>query len=248
MRCAFCGEQLSRERPGIAGPGVAICRTCVGLVSSVATGQIPVVSPESRSGWHFGQLDPHTIEMLDDDALRHELGVARDIALPLVTFIAAVELRLMGDPSWRTAADEAAAVHRHHHTVSFPNGAILRACSYDSARPYEREQPPVFGCYFDKAWTPPWEHECIPWPDFGLPDDPFLFVSACRAVMARAQAGELIEIGCLGGHGRTGTALGVLARLGGVDADAAVTWVRTHYCQRAVETPEQEAFVRTCIV
>ena len=59
----------------------------------------------------------------------------------------------------------------------------------------------------------------------------------------RARGGELVEIGCLGGHGRTGTALACLAILTGIPADEAVPWVRANYCARGVETIEQEAFV-----
>jgi len=53
------------------------------------------------------------------------------------------------------------------------------------------------------------------------------------------------EIGCLGGHGRTGTALACLAVLAGHSPADAVAWVRTHYCDHAVETDDQAAFVLT---
>jgi NaMN:DMB phosphoribosyltransferase len=43
--------------------------------------------------------------------------------------------------------------------------------------------------------------------------------------------------------GRTGTALAVLAVLGGVPADDAVGWVRRNYHPRAVETRRQRAWV-----
>ena len=55
---------------------------------------------------------------------------------------------------------------------------------------------------------------------------------------------DRVELGCLGGHGRTGTALACLAVLSGVPAPDATAWVRSAYCNEAVETPEQEAFVR----
>jgi hypothetical protein len=42
---------------------------------------------------------------------------------------------------------------------------------------------------------------------------------------------------------RSGTAIGCLAILDGLAADGAVARVRTNYCERASETPEQEAFV-----
>jgi protein-tyrosine phosphatase len=62
-------------------------------------------------------------------------------------------------------------------------------------------------------------------------------------MLARARAGERVEIGCLGGHGRTGTAVACLAILSGHPPGEAVAWVRANYCVEAVETTEQEAFV-----
>ena len=54
-----------------------------------------------------------------------------------------------------------------------------------------------------------------------------------------------MEVGCLGGHGRTGTALACLAILTGHPAADAVAWVRANYCPEAVETVGQEAFITT---
>ena len=62
-------------------------------------------------------------------------------------------------------------------------------------------------------------------------------------VVERARHGERVEIGCIGGHGRTGTALACLAVLTGLPAGEAVGWVRRTYCDGAVETEEQRAFV-----
>ncbi len=58
-----------------------------------------------------------------------------------------------------------------------------------------------------------------------------------------ARTGERVEVGCLGGHGRTGTALACLAVLTGTLADDAVAWVRGNYCYKAVETDVQEQLV-----
>lgn len=54
----------------------------------------------------------------------------------------------------------------------------------------------------------------------------------------------IVEIGCLGGHGRTGTGLACLAVLVGAPRDPAVSWVRENYCSLAVETSVQEDLVR----
>ena len=57
------------------------------------------------------------------------------------------------------------------------------------------------------------------------------------------RSGQDVEVGCLGGHGRTGTALACLAVLTGHPSRDAVAWVRSSYCAKAVETQGQEAFV-----
>ena len=76
-----------------------------------------------------------------------------------------------------------------------------------------------------------------------MPADGGAVARTLRAVLERARSGQDVEVGCLGGHGRTGTTLACLAALAGHPARDAVAWVRSGYCTKAVETPEQEAFV-----
>jgi protein-tyrosine phosphatase len=123
-----------------------------------------------------------------------------------------------------------------------PDGTELTAASFGSVDPYARAAPPDFGLYLDERWRPPWPHEHLDWPDVGVPNDPVVVVRALESLLDRARAGQRVEIGCYGGHGRTGTALACLAILcGQVPADA-VSWVRVGYCERAIETDGQEAF------
>jgi protein-tyrosine phosphatase len=124
-----------------------------------------------------------------------------------------------------------------------PDGTTIVAVSFDDADPYARDEPPDFGLYLDRRWSPPWPHARLDWPDFGLPDHPDGVIVALTELLRRAQNHEHVEIGCVGAHGRTGTALAVAAILCGVAPDDAVAWVRTTYCDRAIETAEQEAFV-----
>ncbi|MPY81655.1 MAG: hypothetical protein GEV04_25480, partial [Actinophytocola sp.] len=105
------------------------------------------------------------------------------------------------------------------------------------------DRTPDYGLYLDRRWQPPWPHGHLDWPDFGVPEEAEPVVGALRSVLDKARAGQQVEIGCLGGHGRTGTALACLAILSGHPARDAVTWVRTRYCAKAIETPEQETFV-----
>ena len=134
-------------------------------------------------------------------------------------------------------------VHLHRSPVALPDDTTVIAVSFDALDPYGRDDPPDFGLYLDDLWQPPWPHAHVAWPDFGVPDDAGELVRALRSLHDRASAGERVELGCLGGHGRTGTALACLAVVGGHPAEDAVTWVRSVYCAEAVETPEQEAFV-----
>ena len=134
-------------------------------------------------------------------------------------------------------------VHRHCDLVNLPDGTPITAVSFDAIDPYARDRDPDYGLYLDQRWQPPWPHEHLSWPDFAVPDDATATLSALQSLLAWARAGQRVEIGCLGGHGRTGTALAGLSVLAGQDPDGAVAWVRSSYCQKAVETDAQEAFV-----
>ena len=125
--------------------------------------------------------------------------------------------------------------------VTLPDGTRIRASSI-----YEREEDDPtrdFGLYLDERWGPTWPAEIIAWPDFGLPSQPEQAVAQIQAAYARARGGESVEIGCLGGLGRTGTVLSCLAVLAGVDSSEAVGWVRRNYRPEAVESVEQEQWV-----
>jgi hypothetical protein len=134
-------------------------------------------------------------------------------------------------------------VHRHLDNVVLPDDTSVTAASFHSADPYLRDRVPDYGLYLDPHWRPPWDHDHLDWPDFGVPESARAVRDALTVLLDRARDGQQVEVGCLGGHGRTGTALACLAVLSGHPADQAVTWTRANYCTGAVETPEQEAFV-----
>jgi hypothetical protein len=134
-------------------------------------------------------------------------------------------------------------VHRHRDLVTLPDGTAVWAVSFDARNPYGRDDDPDYGLYLDDRWQPPWPHDHVDWPDFGVPVDRGSLASVLRSLHEQASGGKRVELGCAGGHGRTGTALACLAVLCGHPADDAVTWVRAAYCPHAVETPDQEEFV-----
>lgn len=153
-------------------------------------------------------------------------------------------LAALGEPA-AVAERMVAGGHRHRHldAVTLPDGTIVWAASFRKDD-YTRDRAPDFGLYLDSRWRPPWPYECIDWPDFGTPSDPAAMVTALSGVLRRARAGEVVELGCLGGHGRTGTALACLAALAGLTTDP-VAWVRSAYCRHAVETDDQVALARS---
>jgi hypothetical protein len=91
---------------------------------------------------------------------------------------------------------------------------------------------------------PLWPHRRIAWPDFWVPTDRPDALDALAEALRRAHAGEVVEVACRGGRGRTGTALAALAVLDGLPATEAVAWVRRAYDRKAVETPWQARWVR----
>jgi len=151
------------------------------------------------------------------------------------------DLPLCGEPSHEHRVRE---LHRHRHwsVIALPDGTELVPVSFHPSDPYRRDEPPDYGLYLDPRWKPPWPHDHFDWPDFGVPGEPDRARAVLVSVLERARAGKRVELGCVGGHGRTGTALSCLAILVGFPPSEAVAWVRTNYCSRAVETPEQEAF------
>ena len=143
---------------------------------------------------------------------------------------------------WQEAGRPIVQPHAHRDAVTFADGPTVVGARFLVDDPYEPDQAPTFGLYFDRRWAPPWDHALLPWVDFGVPDANELRV-ALEDVLDRSRRGEHVEVGCLGGHGRTGTALACLAVLTGTPPSEAVAWVRAAYCEKAVETDEQQAFV-----
>jgi hypothetical protein len=145
---------------------------------------------------------------------------------------------------WEREGRPAPDRHVHRSAVVFDDGTTVTAVTFFVDDPYTRDVLPSFGLYLDERWAPSWPHNHVDWPDFGVPMDGDALRVALLDLLDRARRGESVEMGCLGGHGRTGTALACLAVLTGTPAGEAVAWVRANYCKKAVETDEQESLVR----
>ncbi len=128
--------------------------------------------------------------------------------------------------------------------VTLPGGATVRGRALRRPAPDGPDPDWALHLLGTPPPAPPWPARWVRWPDFRLPADPDDAWEAFAEALDRARRGERVELACAGGRGRTGTALACLARLAGVPADEAVTWVRARYHPRAVETPWQRRFVR----
>jgi hypothetical protein len=111
--------------------------------------------------------------------------------------------------------------------VVFPDGSRVRASSISDRCIDDPER--TYGLYADPRWEPTWPADVIAWPDFGLPEDSEVAAQQIVSAFDRARRGDLIEVGCLGGSGRTGTVLACMAVLAGVPTSEAVAWVRVVY-------------------
>jgi hypothetical protein len=81
----------------------------------------------------------------------------------------------------------------------------------------------------------------LPIPDFSVPASQGETWVAVRQAFEAALEGKKVYVGCLGGWGRTGLFLALLAKAAGVEDP--VAFVRANYTSRAVETKAQQRFV-----
>lgn len=125
--------------------------------------------------------------------------------------------------------------------VRFPDGTVVQAVGIRARRPDKPDRD--YGFYLDARWRPTWKANVIEWEDFGLPADAEATARAICETFRRAAQGERVEVGCIGGLGRTGTVLACMAILAGIAPNHAVQWVRDHYDPDAVDPPDQEAWV-----
>ena len=97
------------------------------------------------------------------------------------------------------------------------------------------------GSVFRSGEQVPFLH--IQWPDFSTPPLDRAWWDSFMVAIGRVKGDVLLY--CQGGHGRTGTALSIIAVLGDwVRKDQCpVTWVRANYCRNCVESESQADYI-----
>jgi hypothetical protein len=129
--------------------------------------------------------------------------------------------------------------------VVLPDGTVI----YASGQHHDRMNDPIpdIAVYLDGSWTPDTIAYHIGWHDYGLPTmtaDKVLLIAS--QVLRMARNGKRLEVGCIGGHGRTGTFLAILAMLSksSLTPGNAIAYVRKQHCHKAIESSSQEWYVR----
>lgn len=81
----------------------------------------------------------------------------------------------------------------------------------------------------------------LPIKDFSVPGKNARVHSIVEKTLLEAISGRSVFVGCMGGWGRTGLFLSLLAKAAGVQDP--IDYVRDYYSHRAVETKAQEEYV-----
>lgn len=91
--------------------------------------------------------------------------------------------------------------------------------------------------------VPPGVDAHVPIRDFDVPQDEAQLRQVLLWAFKAAIDGRRLYVGCMGGWGRTGLFLALMAKAAGVPEP--IGYVRLNYTQKAVETRDQEKFVKT---
>lgn len=193
---------------------------------------------EYYCGWCGQNFDPES-EPLEVQSLDDWMSKYQDQVLGGLGFTQ--------DPLPQKPTKDCNSTSRHlHQPVTLPNGVIVHCTAHQNAN--KINQKPDFGLYADSAWvrTCKWRNEIINWPDFNLPANLDVALNQIEDAYKRCEAGEHVDIGCLGAHGRTGTILAIMVLLatnGDLSGPEACSWVWENYCTHAIENKNQEWYV-----
>lgn len=145
--------------------------------------------------------------------------------------------------------------------VLLVDGAVYASASRDAPKGKRKShETPDLGIYFYSGWmthgdiqTSPglvlpfettdepegWPWVYLDWPDYGVPYDFDLLCKVVTWTLEQVAADVIVETGCMGGHGRTGSFLACLLVAQDTDPGEAIRYVRDVYCDKAVETEKQ---------
>lgn len=204
------------------------CYGCEEVHEDISTYQLLGID---TSDWDTGEMEIIEIDSDDEQSIEERMAL----------------MGLFKNNSTTTEADYVPRFSYsskcRHYNVPFTTleGVTVYASSQHTREPWE--EAPDFGLYLDSSWHASCLAYTIDWPDYGIPRRFDIAAKAIIDTYNKAREGLWVEIGCIGGHGRTGTALACMAVLGGMKPDDAIHHVRSTYCDHTIETDEQAWFV-----
>lgn len=85
----------------------------------------------------------------------------------------------------------------------------------------------------------------ISWPDRGVPTFGGEFWDDLVDILDKESVKRPINVlfFCMGGHGRTGSALSIMCSLMDLSVGDPIQWVRDNYCREAVESVAQKTYI-----
>jgi len=137
--------------------------------------------------------------------------------------------------------------HTTHKPIKLGAGEIVGGSCGSPRKGYDIY---IGFCYTMKMLNNyPWESNGEPIIEFQYnitdmcaPKSPKEFKKLITWVAEQLFAGKRIHVGCIGGHGRTGTFLSALVAFM-EKSDDPIKWVRKHHCKKAVESESQIKFL-----
>lgn len=99
----------------------------------------------------------------------------------------------------------------------------------------------------DGRQSDPWDQQMVIEVQYAIhdmeaPSNVTRFKKLVTWVCNQLHDGKTVHVGCIGGHGRTGTVLSAIVAEA-LGEKEAIQWVRKHYCKKAVESKAQVAFL-----
>lgn len=270
--CPACGELITEENywnyPEVAAK--ALCDDCyvkdsVGILDTTETGETGLTGTCSHGNLHLCELcGIFRLSTNDKWIIMEKIDLefetpnctcvpAKSYTCPTICKVYRSKTtdpwkRIVAKPATTTGTTSKAVSTyygkcRHYgFPLKFPDGVTVYASSSNSKRAFKDN--PDFGLYLDWIWKPSWRSEFIDWPDYDVPNN---FEDAYDAIIEmyeRAKNGKKVEVGCIGGHGRTGTVLACMGVIAGLEARKSVSFVREEYCKETIETDSQSWWVR----
>lgn len=168
------------------------------------------------------------------------------------------------DPKWGGGTGGTAWNYKtckHVHQPLDINGVTVMGSAARDVKEHDYEIV-QYGIYASQDWkpdilltpgfTPVWVQDTalqinsvhLDWPDYKTPLLPIELVKQVLTWgLETAASGSGVEVGCMGGHGRTGTMLGLFGVISGMNPVEACENVWNNYCEHAIESEEQVEYI-----